>query len=406
MANVLILTTAYPFGSGEQYIEDEISAWCESGAKVVIAPMSKPEGLRDIPATVDVEPSMAMDIGWKSIRYYALTIFWVHFWKEIKVLIAGKNTNIYCYAKAIENAANILRMRAAIRYILGKYERFDLVYSYWNDVQSYAAVSLKKENKFKMVSRAHGFDIYKSRRKYGYMPYKLQFIDAYDDIYAVSEQGKHYLSGEYLPRKANIDVARLGVAVPSAVARVSELGCLNIVSVSACVPVKRIDKIVLALEKVCQKNTEIKVSWVHIGGGPQLNELINLAKHKLSGKVDFLFLGGLRNEDVHAYYLREKVDVFLNSSESEGVPFSIMEAMSYGVPAIAPDVGGVSELVNSECGYLMKSNPSTDDIAEAIVGFAARVKDEDFRNKAREVILSKYSARANYASFVKEVLDE
>lgn len=41
-------------------------------------------------------------------------------------------------------------------------------------------------------------------------------------------------------------------------------------------------------------------------------------------------------------------------SDSEGIPVSIMEAMSFGIPVIARNVGGMSEIVNEENGLLLE----------------------------------------------------
>ncbi len=43
-----------------------------------------------------------------------------------------------------------------------------------------------------------------------------------------------------------------------------------------------------------------------------------------------------------------------------------MEALSCGIPAVAPNVGGVSEIVNSSVGRLLTSNPTPKEISEAI----------------------------------------
>jgi len=51
----------------------------------------------------------------------------------------------------------------------------------------------------------------------------------------------------------------------------------------------------------------------------------------------------------------EEADVLILPSYSEGLPLAIIEAMSTGLPVIATDVGGVSELVvNNETGFLLQ----------------------------------------------------
>ena len=47
-------------------------------------------------------------------------------------------------------------------------------------------------------------------------------------------------------------------------------------------------------------------------------------------------MGEVENKEAKAFFLNNAVDFFINASESEGVPVSIMEAMSASVPAIAP----------------------------------------------------------------------
>lgn len=58
--------------------------------------------------------------------------------------------------------------------------------------------------------------------------------------------------------------------------------------------------------------------------------------------------------------LLRKATVFVLPSYNEGMPVSILEAMSYGMPVIATDVGGIPELVkNGESGLLIKAGDKT-----------------------------------------------
>ena len=45
------------------------------------------------------------------------------------------------------------------------------------------------------------------------------------------------------------------------------------------------------------------------------------------------------------YYKNNIIDIFINLSASEGIPVSIMDAISFGIPCIATNVGGTGEIV-------------------------------------------------------------
>lgn len=69
-------------------------------------------------------------------------------------------------------------------------------------------------------------------------------------------------------------------------------------------------------------------------------------------------------EDVHPYL--ELADLFLLSSENEGLPLVLGEAMAYGIPCIATDVGGTKEIILYGQTALLVKPRSPEQLAEAI----------------------------------------
>ena len=56
----------------------------------------------------------------------------------------------------------------------------------------------------------------------------------------------------------------------------------------------------------------------------------------------------------------KKSDIFILPSLTEGFPKTIFEAMAFGVPVIATDVGGISGIIKHEVnGILVKPKSST-----------------------------------------------
>ena len=109
-------------------------------------------------------------------------------------------------------------------------------------------------------------------------------------------------------------------------------------------PVKRVHRILETLQQI----VDINIEWTHIGGGA-LKERLELDIEKLPKNIKVNLLGELTSTDIYKLYKENSYHIFVNVSESEGIPVSIMEASSFGIPVIATNVGGVGEIV--ENGY-------------------------------------------------------
>lgn len=95
--------------------------------------------------------------------------------------------------------------------------------------------------------------------------------------------------------------------------------------------------------------------FVFVGDGPERANLENEAQDlRIDDRVIFL---GMRYDIPELLY---GCDLFVLPSLYEGLPLSIMEAMAAEKPVIAPDIGGVNELIiNGETGLLVPpANPS------------------------------------------------
>jgi glycosyltransferase involved in cell wall biosynthesis len=403
---VLFLTSAYPYFPGEQFIEDEIVFWGEQqNVDVVVAPGLAKGIPRPIPKSIDVDLSLMSSSKFEKLGFALFALFAKFFWLEVIFIVKNHGICRLNLTTALRSAASILYFASRIKKLVRSRGVIDVAYCYWNDHPAYAAILMKRVGLFNSVmSRAHGFDVYEDRRTNGYMPFKRQFINEFDHIFAISNQGKKYLESTYGGSREIISVSRLGVPVPSAVASVSGIGYLHIVSVSFCVPVKRIDKIIEGIALADDALPDVKITWTHIGSGPLLENLSMIAKDRFSKTgVKFIFTGDLQNADVKNFFGLNPVDLFVNASESEGVPVSIMEAMSYGVPVVAPDVGGVSEIVTDDVGLLMRASPEPIDLCNAIVELSKKAKCDDFRQGVKARVKVDYSACTNYLEFIRLV---
>ena len=133
-----------------------------------------------------------------------------------------------------------------------------------------------------------------------------------------------------------------------------------------------------------------------------------IAKQVLSSKtnISYCFKGRTDNETIHRFYAENHIDLFINVSKSEGVPVSIMEAISYGIPVLATDVGGTAEIVTDAIGKLMNKDLGPAELAKYIKTFfeSSPQKLNTYSKNARDLGCNSYSADKNYNDFIKQIL--
>ncbi len=200
-------------------------------------------------------------------------------------------------------------------------------------------------------------------------------------------------------------VSRLGVYGTSCIAPSEKAIGLTLISVSNAIPLKRIELIISALELI----TDYTVSWIHFGdGGESMNSLIKLAEQKLKHKenITYNFKGHITNQELHTYYETHAIDVFITTSATEGLPVSIQEAFSYGVPAIGTCVGGgIPEMItDGSNGFLLNEIPTALEI-KAQLDKMYRVKQTEEMDEMKKYAFSTwerlFDANKNFDEFAE-----
>jgi glycosyltransferase involved in cell wall biosynthesis len=126
--------------------------------------------------------------------------------------------------------------------------------------------------------------------------------------------------------------------------------------------------------------------WM-VGGGSERTMLGNLAA-ELGIAAEVTFWG--QQLDVVPFF--SAADAFVMSSKSEGLPVSLLQAFSLGLPAIVTDVGGMAEAVRLANAGLVVSSTDPGEMAGAIVRMA---RDDAERKRFSENAESAFLARFN-----------
>jgi len=161
--------------------------------------------------------------------------------------------------------------------------------------------------------------------------------------------------------------------------------------------IKRIDLLLKIFMKVLEYRDDVEL-W--IVGKEDKNELLKLKKiiNKYNIK-NVNFLGGKPNDELYKYYSQAKV--LVNTSETEGICFSFLEAMAFKLPIITWDVGGNSGVVEDDkTGYLIPFE-DIDLFARKIVKI---ITNNDLKNKMGNAGFIKLKKEFNIKKNVKKLL--
>lgn len=241
-----------------------------------------------------------------------------------------------------------------------------LYYAFWYDYFCYSMVREKSRHpRVRVVTRTHGHDLYHERIPGVRQPFKHQMEKGLDGIAFACAYGRQYYIDHVKSAVLETDrlhVCRLGTEPASRYMPVGTGAEWQLLSCSNAIALKRIEKIVDGLALLDDR----QIHWTHVGGGESLEKIKKYAGDRLDAKdnIRYTFTGAM--DSVDSYYRDNQVDCFITTSSTEGgCPVSIQEAMSYGVPVIGTDVGGITEMISGN-GVLLSKDPDAQEIAQAI----------------------------------------
>jgi glycosyltransferase involved in cell wall biosynthesis len=146
-----------------------------------------------------------------------------------------------------------------------------------------------------------------------------------------------------------------------------------------------IDTLLESAELAVKKNP--KLIFVVVGKGPDFEEVKNRIA-QLGIQRNFRLTGFVSDEELPRYY--NVADLFaLPSKSGEGLPLVALEAMACGLPVIATNVGGTSEVMSEDYGKLVPPN-SPESLGEALVEFS-RKDLAVLKKELRTMMEQKYS---------------
>ena len=401
---LFFFTSSFPFGKGETFIENEIKFLVQNFEKVVIVSNDiSSRQTRHVAENVTLLRT-TYELGFFRKIFSFRNVFSRLFWQEIKLI-----KNVYSRRLSLPILNTILQTQekgnvlgAQVEKMIEEYSNTAdsiYLYSYWTNDMAFVIGKLRaKNNRYKAFSRMHRWDIYFEENKVNYLPFRTYIFSNLNTVFSISNDGINYTEKLLRLKDLGISLSRLGVLKRVGNPK-GDKSLLEVVSVSNMISVKNISTLIEGLQLL-----KLDFHWTHIGDGPLKNELEEKAERMIPGK--FEFKGAMPNIEVMNFFSNNAIDIFINVSLSEGVPVSIMEAMSFGIPCIATSVGGNPEIINRSNGLILPSRATAIDISNALISFHKLTKEEqlEMSSQAYKTWAEEYNATKNYTQFVVDIL--
>lgn len=260
-------------------------------------------------------------------------------------------------------------------------------YSFWfDDWGSVLSIVKKLDKKFEFSCRMHLFDFEEEFSHEKYIPFRYTEISKPKNLVPISNYASNYISKKY---KIDSNTFKLGV-YDNGNNPISETKKYCIVSCSSLSWYKRP---ILLAQLIA--NFKIDLDWYHFGDG-ELNLEFKSMTDNLPKNISFKHFGLVDNSFLLNFYKTETVDLVLNVSEFEGIPFSLMEAISFAIPIVGCNICGVPEIVNNQTGLLIDKHFDIQNTALQIQEFMqSKSRDQEFRNGIKNFWFHNFNADKN-----------
>ena len=394
---IYIFTSSFPCDEhGEMYLWDELLYLAKAFDAVYFLPQNGTVSIKSLPENCFVIPPPIINKQKLSISILLKAIKWV--FSDFNLLVKKKLVSkliVYNYSLLKQLLVKANYYSSIIK---NSHSENVYLYAYWfSDYATIAALVKQMLPQSVAISRAHGFDVFENQTEYNFIPFrKLQF-KYIDSVFSVSKAGANHLKKNNPTYEKKIKSSYLGTLNnPNQINPISEK--FQIASCSIIRDVKRLHLMVDIL-----KHIEIPITWNVIGNGPDFENLQKLVT-ALPNHIEVVFYGLLSKQEIDLFYKTTAINLFISLSSSEGLPVSMMEAQSYGIPIMSTNVGGCNEICNDKTGFLIEPNFVARDVSDKITEFSYSNKNtHEFHQKCRLYWEMHFNADVNYKEFTSSI---
>jgi glycosyltransferase involved in cell wall biosynthesis len=337
-----MITSTYPFGAGEEFFEGEVRGLIRSGLNVIILPLWPRGPLRQ----------NSSDLKYLTLNRYRIspyiflkTLLNVMY-REIRFNKPAK-VNLFerCFRESISAAYGPQLSKTIIEH------KVSHMHAYWASGPAMLAMTTSKLSGISWSFTGHSGDLIDGVNL-------NQKIQSSKEVRLISERGARVLKKvTNLPNE--FQIIHLGVRVPSITPIKKDAKIFRIACVANLIPIKNHLVLIKAMHFIASQ--EITMQLEIIGTGP-LEQKIKKLVQEFDLTDSIIFRGQIEHAKLMEEYQQNRFQLVVlasgisKSGQEEGIPISLMEAMSYGIPVVSTKTGGIPELVTEDLDLLVSSN--------------------------------------------------
>lgn len=409
MNKCYLFTVNYPYTTRAAFVHTEVQELSKMFDEVIVLPLEPGEIAVDIPDNVKVE-YLFHNLSEKYQRIGFLKRFRMLFDADLLNDILKNSHRLFFHKTYFKHYISLFLQNKLRAEIFRKYyqklpDKGGIFYLYWFENWATILGLFKRQYpKFTFFSRAHGFDIFPEQAPHGFIPLRDMHMEAVSAVYSVSQRGADALKEHNPDFSDKVKVAYLGTE-DHGINKQQSGELFTIVSCAHVSGIKRVHMIGEAL-----KHVKPPFRWCHIGGfyddDPVARKALENVTAELRERKDVQveLLGHKTHDQVFEFYKTNSVDLFISLSSTEGLPVTIMEATSFGIPVLATDVGGCREIVNEQTGFLVDKDTDLTEVAliiEQLMQSEQRLAR--YREGVRKYWEEHFQIHRNLEAFIRDI---
>lgn len=270
--------------------------------------------------------------------------------------------------------------------------KIDIIHSQGNGAGIYSRMLKMTGSNIKVIHSFHGVTPkYPTKLKEFIIPKLNKFLSKYTDVFIGASKSEIQMA-----RKRNyINNASEVKLIFNGVEKIEnnpvKFKGFNILTIARFTYQKNM-QLCFEIAKGMIKYTDIRFIWV--GDGEDLQELKERALSEGVNNIDFIGFSS------NYFYYMGGSDIYLTTSRFEGLPYTLLEALSQGLPIISTNVTGNNDcVINGKNGYLYNNKE------EAINYIISLYNDSQLLKKMSKESIDFFDENFNEKKMIRKTID-